>query len=749
MTAALPITPSSRGDVMPCRQAEQVETRVNGVSGGDGVAPIDGVPSSASGEEAQRLRLILEATPSAMLMVDRSGRIVLVNAQAEALFGEERTRLLEMEVEELIPRRSRAAHHANRARYFTHPAARPMGAGRDLYGLRGDGTEVPIEIGINPITIADEQFVLASVIDISERLAAQAALESVGRDALRRSILASMPCSVVATDLGGTILAANPATEALLGYPEEELVGVPLGRIYTEGGDQAVDLPAEATSEERELSYRRRDGSAVAVGEVISPVIDDDGAVSGYLAIGFDITKRVEARAKVAYLANHDALTGLPNRTMLARHLEEVIRDAQRKGEYVVLLLLDVDHFKRVNDSLGHHVGDRLLLELAERLTRAAHEQDLVARLGGDEFVVVISGLTRLDEVAARVDQIAAALPGGVTVDNREVLATASVGCAVYPDHGESPAHMLRNADIAMYRAKAAGRNNLRWYNPTMVADGNDKLVLSTALQQALERNELSIVYQPQVDLATNTLVGFEALARWTSPSLGVVPPDRFIPLAEDSGLIAVLGAQVLRQACKDAVSLRSSLGIPLRIAVNVSPRQFARSTWLEEVDAALSASGLDPAALELEITEGTLMDDDNDVQSVLRELKSIGTRIVVDDFGQGYSSLAYLTRFPVDKLKIDREFVRRIEATNADAAVIDAILAMAHALGVRVAAEGVETQEQVEYLRGRGCDEAQGFYFGEGAPVGTIADRASHLIASPGGALPRTIIGPPRVRRS
>lgn len=697
--------------------------------------PSSGMPSGASEQEAQRLRLILEATPSAMLMVDRTGHVVLVNAQAEKLFGIGRERLLEMEVEELIPRRSRAAHHTYRSRYLAHPAARPMGAGRDLYGLRGDGTEVPIEIGLNPITIGEESFVLASVIDISERLATQAALESVGRDSLRRSILASMPCSVVATDLKGRILAANPATEVLLGYPQAELVGAPLTRLYAGAGKHgpAVDLAAEATGEERELAYRRRDGSEVAVGEVISPVIDDDGELTGYLAVGFDITKRVEARARVAYLASHDSLTGLPNRATLTRHLEEAIRLAEHRQERVALLLLDVDHFKRVNDSLGHHIGDRLLLGLADRLRRTAHDRDLVARLGGDEFVVVICGVTRSEELRDRVERLAAALPGSVTVDNREVMATASIGCAVYPDHGRSPAHMLKNADIAMYRAKAAGRNNLRWYDASMGADGSDKLVLSSALQQALDKEgELSVAYQPQVDLATGTLVGFEALARWSSPALGVVPPDRFIPVAEDSGLIAQLGAHVLRRACRDAVTLRDQLGLPLRMAVNVSPRQFARSTWLDEVKVALSDSGLDPAALELEITEGTLMDDDNDVRSVLHELKSIGTSIVVDDFGQGYSSLAYLTRFPLDKLKIDREFVRRIAATHADAAVIDAILAMSHALGMRVSAEGVETIEQVDYLNARGCDEAQGFYYGEGAPLADVAARTGHLVPSP-----------------
>ncbi|KRB76464.1 hypothetical protein ASE01_16015 [Nocardioides sp. Root190] len=689
--------------------------------------PLDEILPAGTSEEAERLRLILEATPNAMVMVDRTGGIVLVNAQAEVLFGTGRADLLRMNVEDLVPRRSRDAHHDYRRRYFADPSARPMGIGRDLYGVRSDGVEVPIEIGLNPITIGEEPFVLASVIDISERLATQTALETLSRDSLRRSILASMPCSVVATDLDGLIVAANPATERLLGYLETELVGQPVGCIYAV--DHGRSLRLHASGDERELEYRRRDGSTVAVGEVISPVTDEDGEVTGYLAIGFDITKRLEVQAEVTYLANHDALTGLPNRTTLTKHLVDAIHQAERLGERVALLLLDVDHFKRVNDSLGHHVGDRLLLELAERLVETTGEGDLVARLGGDEFVVVFSGLSELEDVRARVDRIAAALPGAVTVDNREVLATASMGCAVYPDHGSSPAHMLKNADIAMYRAKAAGRNNVRWFNPSMIADGNDKLVLSSALQQALDRGELTVAYQPQVDLGTGRLIGFEALSRWDSPTLGIVPPDRFIPVAEDSGLIAQLGEQVLRQACKDAVVLREEFGIPLRIAVNVSPRQFSRSTWLSEVESALTDAGLDPAALELEITEGVLMDDDHDVHAVLDGLKAIGARIVVDDFGQGYSSLAYLTRFPVDKLKIDREFVRRIATTDADAAVIDAILAMSHALGMTVAAEGVETPEQVLYLRERGCDEAQGFLYGEGVPLVRVHDAVAALV--------------------
>ncbi|MEV5002217.1 putative bifunctional diguanylate cyclase/phosphodiesterase [Nocardioides sp. LML1-1-1.1] len=697
------------------------------------VAIEDRVPS-ASEEEASRLRLILEATPNAMVMVGGDGRIVLVNGQAEELFGFGRADLLSMRVEQLIPQRSRRAHLRYRTSYQAESAARPMGAGRDLYGLRSDGTEVPIEIGLNPIVIGEEKFVLASVIDISERLAVQDALAVAGKDSLRRSILASMPCSVLVTDLEGRIVAANPATERLLGHSESALLGRPLTTVYAPSHVVGQDWTRGADGEECELGYRRRDGSEVTVGEAITPVVDEAGQASGYLAVAFDITKRLEVRARVAYLADHDALTGLPNRSMLTQHLVESIATAERNGSKVALLLLDVDHFKRVNDSLGHHAGDRLLLRVAEQLAEVSGEKDLVARLGGDEFVMVFSEVGDLQEVRDRIKDIAAVLPTSVMVNNHEVLATVSVGCAVYPDHGETPSNLLKNADVAMYRAKAAGRNNVRWFQTEMLIDSNEKLVLSASLRHALERDdELSVVYQPQVSLATGEVVAYEALARWNSRSVGQVPPDRFIPVAEDSGLIAELGGWVLRRACQDAAALRRASGLPLRIAVNVSPRQFARKSWVGEVQAALDAASLPASALELEITEGILMNDDHDALAVLHTLKEIGTRIVVDDFGQGYSSLAYLTRFPVDKLKIDREFVRRLTTTDADAAVIDAILAMAHALGMSVAAEGVETVEQARYLRGKGCDKGQGFFYGEGAPFDEVLTRTLASIGQVG----------------
>ena len=698
-------------------------------------------PTMSATDEADQLRLIIEATPTAMVMVGSGSRLVLVNAQAETLFGYDRSDLLRMTVPDLVPDRLRDAAMELRESYLIDPEGWLASPGPALFARRRDGSEVPIEIGLNPIRLDDEDHVLVSVIDIEERLAAQAALKMAGEDTLRRSILASMPCSVIVTGLDGTVVTVNPASEELLGYSERELLGLPLDRLHGVRDLDGGPWIHSADGDERERTYRRKDGDHVLVGESITPVVNEVGDATGYLAVAFDITKRIEARAKVDYLANHDVLTGLPNRTRLLQHLSESLRQADEERGQVGVVILDIDHFKQVNDTLGHQDGDELLLRLADRLKAAVRPDDVVARLGGDEFVVVFKNLRRATDLDERIAALTSVFPTSVALDDQEFHVTASVGGAVYPQDGESPTHLLKHADIAMYRAKAAGRNNVQWFVPSMLTETNERVTLALALARALEADdELTVVYQAQVDMPTGKIVGVEALARWNSPLLGHVPPDRFIPVAEEGGMIDELGRRVLRQACTDFAAMRAELGgAPMRLAVNVSPRQFTSRTLLRDIETILRDTGLAPSDLELEITEGILMDDVLDVLDVLHTLKSLGVTIVVDDFGQGYSSLAYLTRFPVDKLKIDRVFVWRLSTTSADAAVVDAILAMAHALAMTVVAEGVETPAQLEYLRERGCEEGQGYLFGKPIPAAEfveLARRTGTLAASsPAGA--------------
>ncbi len=672
-------------------------------------------PSSIAG--TQRFLHVVEAAPNAMIMVNERGRIVLVNSQAEQSFRYRREELLAMDVEALLPERLRGAHEAFRSAFFLQPDRREMGAGRELFGLRSDGSEIPIEIGLNPIEIDGEHFVLASVIDITERLVVQAAQDQARQGELRRSILDSIPFSVLATDADGTIVSANPSAERLLGYAHEELIGVPLTSIDGDGNDDRANAPESPAGGERERAYLRSDGSRLPVNEAVTPLRNDAGEITGYLAVAYDITKRREAQAEVEFLAGHDALTKMPNRTTMVQHLRGAIAHAGREGSQVALLLLDLDHFKRVNDSLGHHTGDELLLRVADRLRRWTRSTDFVARLGGDEFVIVVEGLDDAEAIRPRVEELLEDLLTPVLVGGHELALTVSVGGAIYPQHGHDPTALLQHADTAMYHAKSTGRNNFQWFDHAMLDETNDRVSMASALRQAINAGELSVAYQPQVDLRTGRVTAFEALARWQSAERGAIEPGRFIPAAEDSGMIVQLGGWMLRRACRDVASIQKVIGRPLRVAVNVSPRQFRHPGWFGEVVGALNDSGLDPGSLELEITEGILMDDRWEIHDVLRALRELGVTIAVDDFGRGYSSLAYLTRFPIDKLKVDRSFVQEIGA-DATAPIVDAIIVMGQALGLTIIAEGVETADQERYLRERGCNEAQGYLYSRPVPI-------------------------------
>ena len=384
----------------------------------------------------------------------------------------------------------------------------------------------------------------------------------------------------------------------------------------------------------------------------------------------------------------------------------------------MAVLVVDLDHLKRVNDALGLSAGDELLVRIAERLRKWVRSTDVVARLGGDEFAIVLSGLRQAESITSRVDVLLEDLLSTVTIGGHSLAVTVSIGGAVHPPGGPDPAELLKRADLAMEHAKASGRNNFQWFRDDMIEVGDDALTLASALRQTLRDGGLSIAYQAQVDVRTGRVVGIEALARWTHPELGEVSPTRFIPIAEDDGMIVQLGGWILRKACRDVASIQRALGRPLRVAVNVSPHQFCSASWLGEIVGALHDAGLEPSQLELEITESVLMDERSDATDILHAIRRHGVSIVVDDFGRGYSSLAYLSRLPIDKIKIDRKFVQELAADSQHAPVIDAIIVLAHQLNMTVVAEGVETAEQERYLRDRGCDEMQGFYYSRGVPT-------------------------------
>lgn len=544
---------------------------------------------------------------------------------------------------------------------------------------------------------------------------------------LAGAVLHSAPVAVLVSDLDGTVLQANPAAEALLGHAPGGLVGACLPEI---DGDPSGWRPPATGSDERETHYLRGDGSDVPVHAWVTALCGPDGAPYGVLTVAHDITKQREAERFTRHLAEHDFLTGLPNRARLLNHLVRVIDRADEEGAQVVVLVVDLDHFKDVNDTLGHHVGDELVRRMSERLRARVREADLVARLGGDEFAVVFADIVDPVELEERIRGLIDDVAAPIVVAGHELVVTASMGAVSYPFAGD-PATLLEKADMAMYHSKASGRHAFTWFDPSMSAEANDKVALAAGLRRALSESSLEVVYQPLIGLHDDEVFGMEALARWTSPTHGIVGPDRFIPVAEEHGMMLELGDQVLRRACTDARVLERRLGRPLRLAVNVSPRQLRSSQWLPLVCAALEDTGFDPTCLELEITEGVMLDEPARVLDVLASVRALGVTVVIDDFGTGYSSLAYLTRLPVDKIKIDRSFVQDLDRGGPGMAIAEAIVVMAHHLDMVVLAEGVETPEQRSFLRSRGCDQAQGLLYSPPVPAGSFAAAVDRISAA------------------
>lgn len=437
---------------------------------------------------------------------------------------------------------------------------------------------------------------------------------------------------------------------------------------------------------------------------------DEDENPSLLIGATIDITARSKAEEEIHLLVNYDTLTGLPNRNLLQDRLQQAIAKSARTDHSVGVLILDLDRFKSINDTLGHKAGDRLLKILAERLRTCLRESDTLARIGGDEFVILLTGTVNEDGISAAATKILAIISEPFHLEGRELYLTASIGIAVFPDDGDDANALLKYADLAMYKAKELDRNNFQFFSSDMNIKVMERMVLENALRRALERNEFELLYQPQVDSEQKRIVGFEALIRWHHPDIGTISPDKFIPLAEETGLIIGIGEWVIRTACRQA-KIWKDMNMPVRVAVNLSGRQF-RIRLDQVVEAILLDTGLEPDLLELEMTESILMKNAAQNLQLLKSLSSLGCTISIDDFGTGYSSLAYLKNFPLGRLKIDRTFVRDITTNQDDVAIAKVIIDMAHTLRMKVTAEGVEDMEQLELLATYGCNEMQGFLF-------------------------------------
>lgn len=510
----------------------------------------------------------------------------------------------------------------------------------------------------------------------------------------------------------------------MLGYRRPQLLRMSWAELT-----HPDDLATEVARFERVMSRRiesysldkrfiRQDGTILYASISSRCVRRPNGVVDYFVIVVQDITERKQAEEQIQQLSQYDPLTSLPNRELLTDRLQQAVLRAGRDHTQVGVMLVDLDHFKRINDTLGHPIGDRLLREAAARLQECARPCDTVSRQGGDEFAVLLPDLNAVDETASIAQRILDTIAQPFRIDDHELHVACSVGISVYPRDGRSAEILLKNADIALFRAKDMGRNSYQYYlsGATMIA--HERLTLETSLRHAVDRQELELYYQPKWDFHAAAITGAEALVRWNHPELGLLPPARFIAIAEDSGLVLPLGEWVLRTAVREVGRLHNIGFSGLRVAVNLSARQFRQVELADLVHEVLAVSGFDSNCLELELTEGILMHHTEENLATLKAFKNMGVRIAIDDFGTGYSSLSYLQRFPVDVLKIDRSFVMDLPDNTGSVAIVNAVVTLAHGLGLEVVAEGVETIEQKDFLGAQGCDEGQGYLFGRPMPL-------------------------------
>lgn len=531
---------------------------------------------------------------------------------------------------------------------------------------------------------------------------------------LNQIIMETKKNAAILTDKDGFITELNGSAAANFGLRRTELIGQSAFSLPYLGYYFQEVLRSGMRYEDVEVCLE--DYNLVGLFDA-NPIVDESGYVIGAYGQFRDITERYEAEAKINYMAYHDELTSLPNRRMFIHAAQvEMGRHDRAADDQLAIVFLDMDRFKLVNDSLGHTEGDRLLKQVAVRLKSSIREQDVVARMGGDEFMFLLRGMKGEEEIVNMVDSILKSFERPFIVGGSDFHVSASLGIAVYPKHGEDIETLMIHADSAMYQAKSSGKNKFTVFHPHMRNLTNEQLALETAMRKGLELNQFTLHYQPQIQIRTGKLIGIEALLRWNHPTMGAIPPSRFIPVAEETGLILPLGEWVLAEACRQNKAWQDAGHPPIRVSINLSAVQFEKKNMIDAIHSILKETKLDPKYLELEITETMTMDVSKTVET-LKKLRELGVQIAMDDFGTGYSSLNHLKRFGLHRLKIDQSFVRDIMTDSNDADIVGSIILMAHRLGLLVIAEGVENKEQFEFLQAHQCDEVQGFYFSKPLP--------------------------------
>jgi diguanylate cyclase (GGDEF)-like protein/PAS domain S-box-containing protein len=677
------------------------------------------------------IRAIVDHTTDAIITFDASGAVGTYNPAAETIFGYAPTDIAGKPVGLLVPELMAVATRGANA------FARFAGNRREALGRRQNGSTFPIELSVSKMEIAGSLQHIAVAHDITER--------KVAEDEIRlqkewlTTLIDALPDIVCIKDGSGCWQVANQFYLNLFRLTGVDYQGCEARALarqtphYEKLLLATLDSDEEAWTEQRPIAYEQvvplLDGTVKTFEMHKTPLFNPDGSRKGLVVLGRDVTDRRSAAARIQQLSHLDTLTDLPNRSLFQDRLRHALAQARRSGGMVGLLLIDLDKFKDVNDTLGHRIGDMLLRAVAKRLQRCVRETDTVARVGGDEFALVLTNLPSADGASTVADTALQLVAEPYALDDYEIITSASIGITIFPEDGLDAELLLKNVDLALYRAKVEGGARHHFYVTEMEEEVQRRKAIENDLRHALGTDQMTLFYQPQIDLKTGQITGAEALIRWYHPERGPISPAMFIPIAERTELIFPLGRWVLERACAQIQAWKEAGLPPLRVAVNLSPAQFRHHDLLGTIKSVIEKSGVDPRQLQLEITETIAMTNFEYSVGILKELRELGLTIAMDDFGTGYSSLNYLKRFPVDKLKIDRSFVTDIGLHPDNAAIVRAIIALGHGIGAKVNVEGVETAEQLAFMRTHGCDDCQGFYFSRPLPAEDYAKLVAHPV--------------------
>ncbi|MCG7866616.1 MAG: EAL domain-containing protein [Candidatus Thiodiazotropha taylori] len=659
-----------------------------------------------------RYRQLVDHSPTPILLLQNERIVFLNEAASQALAASLDQPLINRPADELFIEAPATLLSSRPSKTNAEPDEQPL----QTTLQRADGNTIQAEVFISPVEYEGAPAIQLVFTDITNRKESDAKLQQAAQ------IIEHTMEAVLITDIDGTIESANPAFSEITGYNQAEIISKHPRQLISakhspEFLSELWDHVKSTGSWRGELWNQRKNGEIYPVWMTISCVRDQQGEALHYVMVFSDITSLKQTQSQLEHLAHHDSLTNLPNRLLFEDRLEHALAQAKRQKRQLAVLFLDLDRFKNINDSLGHAMGDELLKEVAKRLQNILRDDDTAARLGGDEFTVLVENLEDPSQAAVVAAKIQDKFKAPFKIAGRELHVTASIGISIFPEDGKDVADLTKNADAAMYQAKEQGRNNYRYYTSELTRSAFERLLLETELRSALKEDQLLLYYQPQISLKNGEMTGAEALLRWHHPRLGIIPPARFIPLAEESGLIHEIGNWVLNEACQQTRYLYKQGIFQGRMAINLSVRQIMQTDLILRFEQIIAESGCPPDMLQLEVTEGIFMGQMKNSVPVLDVFKKLGVSIAIDDFGTGYSSLSYLKQLPIDKLKIDRSFIRDMPHDSDAVAITQAIISLGKNLGLRITAEGIETMAQQSLLQKMGCQEGQGYLYSPPVP--------------------------------